>query len=75
MSLLREGDNERREKFARTMLGKMETTLTSLNPSAFQMMCQPSICQDVCIVTMSEYRKFEDHQTGLPRKPTCGVGF
>ena len=25
MSILREGDNERREKFARTKLGKMET--------------------------------------------------
>ena len=49
-------------------------THTSLTPSAFQM-SQPSIRQDLCIGTMSEYGKFEDHQTGRPRKSTCCVGF
>ena len=37
-------------------------THTSLTPSAFQI-SQPSIRQDLCIGTMSEYGKFEDHQT------------
>ena len=32
MSLLREGDNERREEFARTMLGKMETHPHFIDP-------------------------------------------
>ena len=56
MSFLREGDYGRREKFAKTMLGKMETEPHVLDPSAFQMI-QPTIRQNFCIDTMSEYEK------------------
>ena len=51
---------------------RWKPTHTSLTPSAFQM-SQPSIRQDLCIGTMSEYGKIEYHQTSGKDFPESNV--
>ena len=77
MSFLREGDNERRDEFARTMLGKMDT--------------DPHFIDSICFSDKSTFhtsglvhwhnvriwkiRGSSDKLKGLHRKSTRSVGF